>query len=145
MADLDFFFDPVCPWAWVTSRWVVEVADQRKYDVEWRYICLRIVNEDKAFEQDPTSPYGRVHGAGRMLVLAPGKPVAITGVEKAVVLLLGGEPLGGRFIEWNFVSSSRERIEQAKADWRAGRLKLPDLDDREWIPLPGDPPPPAGP
>ncbi|HTN81030.1 MAG TPA: hypothetical protein VMK16_15240 [Acidimicrobiales bacterium] len=70
MADIDFFFDPVCPWAWVTSRWVVEVAEQRGYDVEWRYICLRIVNEDKAFEQDPTSPYGRVHGAGRMMLRA---------------------------------------------------------------------------
>jgi hypothetical protein len=86
-----------------------------------------------------------VHGVGRMLVLAPGEPVAITGVEKAIVLLLGGEPVGERFVEWNFVSSSRERIAQAKADWRAGRLKLPDLDDREWIPLPSDPPPAAEP
>src|SRR5262245_17305443 len=70
MADLDFFFDPVCPWAWVTSRWVVECADQRKYEVDCRFTCLRIVNEDKAFEQDPTSPYGRVHGAGRMILRA---------------------------------------------------------------------------
>ena len=70
MADLEFFFDPVCPWAWVTSRWVVEVAEQRGYDVEWRFICLRIVNEEKAFEQDPSSPYGRVHGAGRMMLRA---------------------------------------------------------------------------
>ncbi len=70
MADVEFFFDPVCPWAWVTSRWVVEVAQQRNYEVEWRFICLRIVNEDKAFEQDPTSPYGRVHGAGRMMLRA---------------------------------------------------------------------------
>ena len=65
--------------------------------------------------------------------------------QKATCSPLGGEPLGQRFIEWNFVSSSRERIEQAKADWRAGRMKLPDLDDREWIPLPSDPPPPAEP
>jgi hypothetical protein len=54
-------------------------------------------------------------------------------------MLLGGEPVGERFIEWNFVSSSRERIEQAKADWRAGRMKLPDLDRDEFIPLPPDP------
>ena len=52
-------------------------------------------------------------------------------------MLLGGEPVGPRFIEWNFVSSSSERIEQAKADWRAGRMKLPDLDNHEFIPLPG--------
>ena len=69
----------------------------------------------------------------------------ITAVTPAIVMLLGGEPVGPRFIEWNFVSSSKDRIEQAKADWRAGRMKLPDADHDEWIPLPGDPPPPANP
>ena len=64
-----------------------------------------------------------------MVVFAPGAPVALAALEPAIVMLLGGEPVGERFIEWNFVSSSRERIEQAKADWRAGRMKLPDLDD----------------
>ncbi|HUA90808.1 MAG TPA: pirin family protein [Steroidobacteraceae bacterium] len=58
----------------------------------------------------------------------------------SVLMLLGGEPVGPRFIEWNFVSSSRERIEAAKADWRAGRIKLPDADHAEFIPLPPDPP-----
>jgi hypothetical protein len=60
-------------------------------------------------------------------------------------MLLGGEPVGERFIEWNFVSSSRERIEQAKADWRAGRMKLPDRDHEEFIPLPPDPAAPPNP
>ena len=82
---------------------------------------------------------------GQMAVLAPGQTADFTSEEGAVVMALGGEPLGPRFIEWNFVSSSKERIEQAKADWRAGRMKLPDLDDEEWIPLPPDPPPPANP
>ena len=50
-------------------------------------------------------------------------------------MLLGGEPLGERFLYWNFVSSSKERIEQAKADWRAGRIKLPDLDHDEFTPV----------
>ena len=80
-----------------------------------------------------------------MLVFAPGAPVAFTASTHATVMLLGGEPIGERFIEWNFVSSSKERIEQAKADWRAGRMKLPDLDNQEFIPLPADPPPPANP
>jgi redox-sensitive bicupin YhaK (pirin superfamily) len=79
---------------------------------------------------------GGRHEAGKMLVFAPGSAVDFTAAQDAVVLLLGGEPLGERFIEWNFVSSSRERIEQAKADWRAGRMKLPAHDDREFIPLP---------
>ena len=50
-------------------------------------------------------------------------------------------PVGERFIEWNFVSSSKERIAQAKADWRAGRRKLSDLDDAEFVLLPPDPMP----
>ena len=84
--------------------------------------------------------------------LAPLQMVVFDGFAQAllqasapsVLMLLGGEPVGQRFIEWNFVSSSRERIEQAKADWRAGRMKLPDADNREFIPLPPDPPPNAG-
>ncbi len=88
---------------------------------------------------------GRAFGAGEMLVFAPGQPVLFTARTDAIVMLLGGEPVGERFIEWNFVSSSKERIEQAKADWRAGRMKLPDADDQEFIPLPGDPPPEANP
>ena len=86
---------------------------------------------------------GRTFGHGQMLVFAAGPPVLFTAVNDAIVMLLGGEPIGQRFIEWNFVSSSKERIEQAKADWRAGRMKLPDLDHDEFIPLPLDPPPPV--
>ncbi|HEY2809557.1 MAG TPA: pirin family protein [Steroidobacteraceae bacterium] len=78
--------------------------------------------------------------AGKMLVFAPGKPVLFTAVEPAIVMLLGGEPVGERFVEWNFVSSSQERIAQAKADWRAGRMKLPDFDNQEFMPLPAEPP-----
>jgi hypothetical protein len=63
----------------------------------------------------------------------------VQATEASVLMLLGGAPVGERFIEWNFVSSSTERIAQAKADWRAGRMKLPDLDDAEFIPLPPDP------
>jgi redox-sensitive bicupin YhaK (pirin superfamily) len=88
---------------------------------------------------------GRVYRTGQMLVFAPGAPVLFTANEASHVMLLGGEPLGRRFIEWNFVSSRKDRIEQAKADWRAGRMKLPDLDRDEFIPLPADPPPPANP
>jgi 2-hydroxychromene-2-carboxylate isomerase len=47
MADVEFFFDPLCPWAWITSRWVVEVQRQRQVDVDWRFIALRFVNEER--------------------------------------------------------------------------------------------------
>jgi redox-sensitive bicupin YhaK (pirin superfamily) len=76
------------------------------------------------------------YAAGSMLIFSPGRTIQLTAETPAEILLLGGEPVGERFIEWNFVSSSRERIEQAKADWRAGRMKLPDLDAQEFIPLP---------
>ena len=87
----------------------------------------------------------RVFGEDRMLVFEGGLPVILTATSPATLMLLGGEPVGERFIEWNFVSSSRERIEQAKADWAAGRMKLPDLDASEFIPLPPDPAAPANP
>ena len=85
---------------------------------------------------------GTRYEEGNMLVLSPGANVSFTAETRSIVMALGGEPIGPRFIEWNFVSSSRERIEQAKADWRAGRMKLPDLDNEEWIPLPDPSPPP---
>jgi redox-sensitive bicupin YhaK (pirin superfamily) len=78
---------------------------------------------------------GRRFGAGRMLVFDHREDTTLTAVQASTVMALGGEPVGERFIEWNFVSSSRERIEQAKADWRAGRMKLPDFDHQEFIPL----------
>ena len=78
---------------------------------------------------------GRHFDAGQMLVFEPGEDTSITALAPATVMALGGEPVGERHIEWNFVSSSRERIEQAKADWRAGRMKLPDFDNQEFIPL----------
>jgi hypothetical protein len=88
---------------------------------------------------------GRTFTAGQMLVFAPGQPVLFEAKTRTVLMLLGGEPIGPRFIEWNFVSSSQDRIDQAKADWRAGRMKLPDLDHDEFIPLPPDPPPAPSP
>jgi redox-sensitive bicupin YhaK (pirin superfamily) len=103
-------------------------------------------SERAAYVAGGSIEVNRQHFAeGRILVFQSNRPVMFTAASSAVVMLLGGEPLGQRFIEWNFVSSSKERIAQAKADWRAGRMKLPDLDDGEAIPLPPDPGAPANP
>lgn len=78
-----------------------------------------------------------VFAAGQLLVLKPGKHVTIgAGEAGSRAMLLGGEPMDGpRYLTWNFVSSSAERIEQAKDDWRAQRFaKVPD--ETEFIPLP---------
>ncbi len=80
---------------------------------------------------------GRSFHEGQMLVFEPGQPALCRATSPSVVMFLGGEPVGERFIEWNFVSSSKARIDQAKADWSAGRMKLPDFDNREFVPLPG--------
>jgi len=77
--------------------------------------------------------------SGRMLVFAPKREVTIRAAGPGRLLLLGGEPMDGpRHIWWNFVSSSPERIEQAKADWKSGRFAIVAGDEKEFIPLPGD-------
>ena len=77
-----------------------------------------------------------------MVVVAPGASF-FRALVPSTVMVLGGEPVGERYLYWNFVSSSRERLEQAAEDWRAGRMKLPDADDAEFIPLPAGPIPSA--
>lgn len=75
---------------------------------------------------------------GQMLVFTKGVDPMVVAIEPSTLMLLGGEPLGQRFIWWNFVSSRRERIEQAKNDWKEGRIVLPPNDNHEFIPLPDD-------
>jgi redox-sensitive bicupin YhaK (pirin superfamily) len=79
---------------------------------------------------------GERYAAGRLLVFNEGAESILRAAEPATVMLLGGDPVGPRYIDWNFVSSSQARIQQAKEDWRAGRFKLPDYDNAEFIPLP---------
>ena len=62
-ADLEFFFDPVCPWAWITSRWVEEVRSLRSYDVRWRFISLKLLNGSNTADWY-TDQYKRWHAMG---------------------------------------------------------------------------------
>lgn len=77
-------------------------------------------------------------GAGTLLVLEPGAAVTVRTGGPALAAFFGGAPLDGgrRFMDWNFVSSSREKLEQAKADWVAQRFPKIPGDDREYVPLP---------
>ena len=79
---------------------------------------------------------GRRIEAGHLAVIPEHAAPRLAAIGETLVMLLGGEPLGQRYLWWNFVSSSRERIEQAKADWLAGRIALPPNDNAEFIPLP---------
>jgi redox-sensitive bicupin YhaK (pirin superfamily) len=74
---------------------------------------------------------------GRLLVFKPGDAPTITAINSAHFVILGGAPMDGpRHIWWNFVSSRKERIEQAKADWKAGHFDKVPGDEIEFIPLP---------
>ncbi|HET7764291.1 MAG TPA: pirin family protein [Burkholderiales bacterium] len=110
-------------------HWDLAVGAQAQLPAEYPERAAYVVEGEIAIE-------GHTFRAGQMLVFSAGQPVLFRAGTQATVMLLGGEPVGERFIEWNFVSSSKERIEQAKADWRAGRMKLPDGDDKEFVPLP---------
>ena len=74
---------------------------------------------------------------GSLLVMRPGDAVNVRALTDARLQVLGGATMdGSRHIWWNFVSSSKDRIEQAKADWKAGRFDIVPGDDEEFIPLP---------
>ena len=80
---------------------------------------------------------GDVFEAGRLLVFHPKDPIVIASPRGARFMMLGGEPMDGpRYIWWNFVSSSKERIEAAKDDWARARFQIVPGDEKEFIPLP---------
>ncbi len=80
---------------------------------------------------------GQRFEAGRLLVFRPGDRISILALSNARLMLLGGEPMDGpRHIWWNFVSSSKNRIDAAKADWKAGKYPVVPGDETEFIPLP---------
>jgi len=82
--DIEFFWDPVCPFAWITSRWIEKVVDQTGYKVDWRFISLRLLNKDKDYATEFPPEYEHGHTAGlRMLRVAA-----------AVRAELGRDPMG---------------------------------------------------
>jgi redox-sensitive bicupin YhaK (pirin superfamily) len=87
---------------------------------------------------------GRNFKQAQMIVFSKDAHPVITAEQDSILLVLGGEPVGERFIWWNFVSSRQERIEQAKEDWKQGRIKLPPNDNKVFIPLPEDKLKPSG-
>ena len=87
---------------------------------------------------------GVTYGEGKLLVFTKGVDPLIIAKENVTLMMLGGEHLGERYIWWNFVSSRKERIEQAKEDWQQGRILLPPTDNEVFIPLPQDRSKPAG-
>jgi 2-hydroxychromene-2-carboxylate isomerase len=82
--DIEFFWDPVCPFAWITSRWVAKVSAQTGYRVDWRFISLRLLNKDKDYSTAFPPEYERGHTAGLRMLRVAAK----------VRAELGREPMG---------------------------------------------------
>src|SRR3546814_15528038 len=98
IADIHFHFDPVCPFAWLTSKWVRSVARQRDYQVDWRFISLRLINEHVDYGAHFPAGYEQGHPAGlrilRVLAAARGRPDRNSVVEGKGVSV--GADTGGR-------------------------------------------------
>ena len=118
--DLDFFWDPVCPWAWITSRWVREVMAQRNIDVDWRFIALKIVNEDKGYSPEQQERYTKVHGLGFSLLK----------VAAAVRDKHGREPIGDLYTDFG----TRIHVERDAPSLRTTEGIAAILDKRDLDP-----------
>jgi hypothetical protein len=102
-------------------------------DAEADERAVMLVGGEASLDGQPLEPYA-------LIVLRPGVPMTLSSERGSKIMLLGGEAFATRrYVHWNFVSSSRERIEQAKDDWRAGRFPLVPGDAEEFIPLPDRP------
>ena len=80
-ADINFYFDPVCPFAWMTSKWVRLVQDQRDYSVDWRFISLRLINADVDYAAQFPPEYEAGHTAGLRLLRVAARARAEHGRE----------------------------------------------------------------
>lgn len=111
------------------AHWTMAAGTRRMLPAEYSERALYVASGDVVVAGQSLTP-------GMMAVLDPGGDVPILAESDATVMVLGGEPLGERFMFWNFVSSRKDRIAEAAEDWKQGRMKLPDADDAEFTPLP---------
>ncbi len=110
----------------------LEGGTELEIDSEHEERAIYLLNGEIELEGERFAP-------GRMLVLTPGVEATIRALEETHLVLIGGEKLDAdRHIWWNFVSSSKARIEQAKEDWRDGKFGKVVDDEVEFIPLPND-------
>ncbi|MFM7664887.1 MAG: DsbA family protein [Actinomycetota bacterium] len=90
MADLQFFFDPVCPWAYITSRWVSEVQQQRNYDVSWKFISLFMINDERGYGEGKQAwRDGQFTGLQALRVASAARAAAGNDAVAAVYTALG--------------------------------------------------------
>ncbi len=108
--DVEFFWDPMCPWAWLTSRWVAEVSRQTGLTVNWRFICLRLLNESKDYETEFPPRYIAGHGCGLKLLR----------VAAAIREQEGIERMGALYTQWGGDIHVRRLRNELTDHWEAG-------------------------
>ena len=89
MADIHFYFDPVCPFCWMTSKWVRTVQAQRGYSVDWRFISLRILNASVDYDAEFPPEYEAGHTAGLRLLRVAARARAEHGRVHGGVIVYG--------------------------------------------------------
>jgi hypothetical protein len=119
-ADLDFYFDPVCPFAWMTSKWVRMVAEQRDYEVDWRFISLRMINAHIDYDAHFPPGYEDGHTAGLKLLRVAARTRIEYGPEAVGRLYLA---MGRRI----FDSGPDSRIDQGSRTFLEPILAEADL------------------
>lgn len=104
-ADLHFYFDPVCPFAWMASKWVRTVARRKQYDVEWRFISLRLLNAHIDYDAHFPPEYEASHTAGLKLLR----------VAARVRREHGAEPVGALYEALGEETFEREPVSDGSA------------------------------
>lgn len=136
--DIQFHFDPVCPFAWITSRWVNRVAALRDHSVDWRFISLRIINEHIDYEAHFPPEYEHGHTAGLRMLRVAARAREEHGPEIMGDLYTG---LGGSVFDVDPPESqeayraslgSRETVEKVLADVGLPTDLADALDDDSW-------------
>jgi 2-hydroxychromene-2-carboxylate isomerase len=131
-ADLHFYFDPMCPFAWMTSKWVRMVAAQRDYSVDWRFISLRFVNEGVDYDAQFPPEYAAMHLAGLKLLRMAARTRAEHGREAVARLYAGyGAHLWDAEREWTDPTGAA-LVEPALATAGLPQDLATALDDDSW-------------
>ena len=140
-ADINFYFDPVCPFAWMTSKWVRQVQAQREYTVDWRFISLRQINAEVDYDAHFPPEYEAGHTAGLRLLRVAAKARAEHGRESIARLY---EALGTHIFEADPDTDqrtegevrerrgTRDFVEPILAEARLPMTLADALDDESW-------------
>lgn len=137
-ADIHFYFDPTCPFAWMTSKWVRLVMAQRDYEVQWRFISLRLINASVDYDAHFPPGYEAGHTAGLRLLRVAAKtrsehgPAAVGPLYEALGTRIFDTAAAGDGQDTRERRGTREFVEPVLADTGLPSGLADSLDDESW-------------